>query len=90
MSIWQRIDENGEAHDLTAAEDKAARKRFRALMDARAQRSTGSLDAIDGQPPHIELGARRRDGSSVRLIGMARDLHGPSGPCTCCHGRGAA
>ena len=66
MSIWQRIDENGEAHDLTAAEDKAARQRFRALMDARAQRSTGSLDAIDGQPPHIELG--RADGTD-RLCG---------------------
>ena len=91
MSAWERIDANGQAHALNQKEDKRARQKFAALMDARDRRAkwdSDKRDDIDEEPDHLSVGTRR-DGGGVRLIGMARDLHGADGVCTCCTRGGA-
>lgn len=73
MSTWDRIDDAATAHPLDDKADKASRQRFAQLM---AEESL-----------HVRLGGQRQDGTEVRLIGAAKDLHGADGVCVCCCGR---
>jgi hypothetical protein len=54
-------------------EQKRINQRFRALMDKRTR--------------HLRVGILQRDDTWVSFVGMVRDLHGPDGVCTDCHGR---
>lgn len=87
MTTWARIDSDGNAHPLTQAQDKKARQKYSRLIDTTKMRADDSSEGIDEEPDHITVGQLRRDSTQVRLIGLARDLHGPEGVCTCCHGR---
>jgi hypothetical protein len=52
---------------------KAANQRFRALLDKETR--------------HLRVGQLHRDDTWVAFVGTTRDLHGPEGSCTDCHGR---
>lgn len=87
---WERIDANGDARSLTTVQEKKARQKFTALFGAVKQRrdwDPDKRDEIDEEPDLLVLGGVRRDGTQVKLIGRASDLHGPNGVCTCCGGR---
>lgn len=86
MSVWERVDATGQAHALTATQDKAARQKFSHLYGVTKNRAdwTGTGDDLDEDPDHLVIGARRGDDTGIRLIGRASELHGPTGVCTCC------
>lgn len=39
---------------------------------------------MDKTVPHVRVGQGREHWTGIRLIGHARELHGPAGICTCC------
>lgn len=85
MSTWARVDRDGAGHSLTATQDKAARQRFKALMDATEVRRLNERDGIDEEPDHLLVGQRRQDRTDITVIARHWvDLHGPDGVCTCC------
>lgn len=87
MSVWERIDRHGEAHQLDQKADRSCRHRFSALMDARGKRLVDDPDDLDEGFDHLEVGGTRNDGTGIRSLGSIWDLHGPTGVCRCCHGR---
>lgn len=44
---------------------------------------------MDQSVTHLRVGQGRGDGSAVRLLGYAHELHGLDGVCTCCPRRPA-
>jgi len=81
MSDWERqihgVDGAITWEPLTGKVLKTVKARFKEYMD----------DDPDARPrDHLKLG-RSRDGTRVTPLGDTRQMHGPNGVCTCCHGR---
>jgi hypothetical protein len=41
-------------------------------------------ECIKRERKHLRVGSGRQDGTEVRHIGSASELHGADGVCTCC------
>lgn len=59
-------------------------------MTARADKEAAQIlrACIARERFHLRAGDKRQDGTEVRHVGSASELHGVDGLCVCCHGRG--